>query len=94
MNSQRTPAGITDEEWIAKYRAALNALPVQKSRWTKLRAAFDQARSILLRNAGHVFRRGVDVIWPSSASIRGEVSSSRPALGSISHDKVSGVTNR
>jgi hypothetical protein len=94
MNSQRTPAGITDEEWIAKYRAALNAVPVQQSRWTKLRAAFEQARSILVRHAGHAFRRGVDAIRRSSRLIRTEESSSRHALRSITRDKISGVTNR
>jgi len=46
MDANRVLTG-PGEEWITKYRAAIDAVPVRQSRWARFRAALQKARGIL-----------------------------------------------
>ena len=65
MNTSRTPARDVEEEWIVKYRAALNAAPIAQSRATRLFATLTHACSVL----HSLTVRAVDawLRWQSSA---------------------------
>jgi hypothetical protein len=48
MNTCKTPTTNIEEEWIVKYRAALNAAPIKRSHAARLRATWSHACSIML----------------------------------------------
>jgi len=56
MNDQ-PPARNTEEEWILKYRAAMNAQPVKESLGKQLAAAFENACSSVVSTLDRVVAR-------------------------------------
>jgi len=54
METHRALARQVEEEWIAKYRAALDAAPVLQSRIVKLRAALDRAYNLFVSSLGTI----------------------------------------
>jgi hypothetical protein len=63
MQNHQTPPRDLEEEWIVKYRAALNAAPIEQSLVTRLHAAFSNACSIVLSRSVTVVDRWVH--WQS-----------------------------
>ena len=94
MNSQRTPAGITDEEWIAKYRAALDRVPVPQSPWLRLRTALGKALKILDANIGPAVHRGMAALIARRPENSVRAGSNPTALRAISHDDAGGYSSR
>jgi hypothetical protein len=60
MATDRTHFNQTEEEWIAKYRAALKEIPVQPSRSTKVRDALNRAHSTTISRISRMFARPLD----------------------------------
>jgi hypothetical protein len=54
MNTLQTREKTFDEEWIVKYRAALNAAPIHEPRAVRFRAALDSAYSNIVSSIGRI----------------------------------------
>lgn len=57
-DTHRTHVNDGDEDWIAKYRAALKESPVRQSYFRKLRAAVRRAHQFVVVRVGKVLRHG------------------------------------
>jgi hypothetical protein len=64
MNTHKTPTTNVEEEWIVKYRAALDAAPIEQSLATRLRAVLIHACSIVLSYTVKVVDKRIH--WQSS----------------------------
>ena len=60
MATDRTYMKDAEEVWIAKYRAALNEIPVEPSRSTKVRDALNRAHSITVTHVSRLLARSLD----------------------------------
>lgn len=61
MDVHHEQATGIEEEWIAKYRAALQAAPIENSRFAKFRATLARACCIVVASAGRI----VDTLSPT-----------------------------
>ncbi|HKH98948.1 MAG TPA: hypothetical protein VJ999_07560 [Candidatus Sulfotelmatobacter sp.] len=94
MNIQQAPAGITDEEWIAKYRAAIDAVPIEQSRWVKLRALLDDACRVVFANVTRAINKWKHPMSLRRAVLDAKVVSAQPRLSTISREEADGVFGR
>ena len=94
MDVHRASAGITDEEWIAKYRAAIASLPIPQSRWVKLRALFEEACGIVFSSVARaVHTRRPPVLLPRPVR-DARVVPAEPGLSAISQKEAGGALVR
>jgi len=94
MDVERAPAGITDEQWIAKYRAAIAALPIPQSRWVKLRAWFEEACGSVFSNMTRAIHKRTPPMSLRRAVMDARMVSAQPGLSTISREEVGGVVGR
>ena len=100
MDVHQTQANSTEEEWIAKYRAALQAAPFENSRFARFRAALARARCTAVASAGRIMDtlnptqplRPEATVQPGVAAIRKFQTSPRKQSLALAKDE--GVTKR
>jgi hypothetical protein len=71
MNTQ-TLGGQAEDQWIEKYRAAVAAVPEDKSRVLKLRMVIDRTWGVLVSRAGKILNQVTEMTVPRlSTGVRG-----------------------
>jgi len=63
MNIHQPPTRDMEEEWIVKYRAALNAAPIEQSCVERVRAALTNVCSLVVSYSATVVDKWID--WQS-----------------------------
>jgi hypothetical protein len=67
MESDRTLLVNTDEAWIAKYRAALKAPPIQQPGLMRVRVALNNAHNIFISHIDKIFDHWTQARWQKPA---------------------------
>jgi hypothetical protein len=72
MDTQRDPRGPAEENWIEKYRAALDAIPVPQSRWDVVRESLEDVREILRSHLDNAVQKAIRALT-SKRAVRAEL---------------------
>ena len=90
MSPVPAPSQIPEEEWIAKYRAALDSIPVDQSPWAKLRGALVEVFAAVFSKVKSAARNTTGASSPRKEQIGVGVLMPLPNVGKILHEQAGG----
>jgi len=85
MDVNRVLAGTAEEEWITKYRAAIDAVPVRQSPWVRFCAALRTSAGVVFSKVMKALHAGRPYSSSKSVAVPVEVVSADSRLAAAAH---------